>query len=93
MDAENQLVVESVYHETAAEALARGDTPLTAHKEAVIAASMLLSSLTGVGKRTGQAGRRGPRSETSERNDLAFSSQCPSGDFMSRMNRLSGGPS
>ena len=48
MDAENQLVVESVYHETAAEALARGDTPLTAHKEAVIAASMLLSSLTGV---------------------------------------------
>ncbi len=48
MDAKDQLVVESVYHETAAEALARGDTPLTAHKEAVIAASILLSSLTGV---------------------------------------------
>ena len=49
MDAKNKHVVESVYHETAAEALARGDTPLTAHKEAVITASMLLSSLTGVG--------------------------------------------
>lgn len=48
MDAKDQLVVESVYHETAAEALARGDTPLAAHKEAVIAASTLLSSLTGV---------------------------------------------
>lgn len=48
MDAKDQLVVESVYHETAAEALARGDTPLAAHIEAVIAASILLSSLIGV---------------------------------------------
>ena len=41
-------MIEDAYHEALGEAVARGVTLLNAHKEAVIAAGMLLSALTGV---------------------------------------------
>ena len=41
-------MIEDAYHEALGEAVSRGVTLLNAHKEAVIAAGMLLSALTGV---------------------------------------------
>lgn len=42
-----QRVVEETYHEAAEEAQGRGLSLLTAHKEGVVAATMLLVALTG----------------------------------------------
>ena len=41
-------MIEDAYHEALGEAITRSITLLNAHKEAVIAAGMLLSALTGV---------------------------------------------
>lgn len=42
-----QRVIEETYHEAAEEAHGRGLSLLTAHKEGVVAATMLLAALTG----------------------------------------------
>ena len=41
-------MIEDAYHEAIGEAVARGIGLLNAHKEAVVAAGMLLSALTGI---------------------------------------------
>ncbi len=41
-------MIEDAYHEAFAEAVSRGGSLLTAHKEAIIAAGMLLSALIGL---------------------------------------------
>lgn len=41
-------MVEIAYHETVDEAFERGASPLVAHKEGVVAASMLVSVMTGM---------------------------------------------
>ena len=43
-----QRVVEETYHEATDEAVQRGLSALTAHKEGIIAAAMLLSALKGL---------------------------------------------
>lgn len=48
MDASIRSLVDDAYHEAAEESLARGLSLLTAHKEAVVAAAMLLSAMTGL---------------------------------------------
>lgn len=48
MDASIRSLVDDAYHEAAQESLARGLSLLTAHKEAVVAAAMLLSAMTGL---------------------------------------------
>lgn len=48
MDASIRSLVGDAYHEAAEESLARGLSLLTAHKEAVVAAAMLLSAMTGL---------------------------------------------
>lgn len=48
MDAATRNMVEEAYHEAAEEAKVRGLSILAAHKEAVVAAAMLLSAMTGV---------------------------------------------
>lgn len=48
MDTATRQMVLDAYEEAAQEALDRGLSVLTAHKEAVIAAAMLLSAITGV---------------------------------------------
>lgn len=47
MDEATRTMVEEAYYEAASEAIARGLTALTAHKEAVVAAAMLLAALDG----------------------------------------------
>ncbi len=41
-------MIEDAYHEALGEAVGRGVSLLNAHKEAVVAAGMLLSALTGI---------------------------------------------
>ena len=48
MDAEVQTMIEEAYSETVAETLKRDESQITAHKEGVVAAAMLLSAVTGV---------------------------------------------
>lgn len=48
MDKINRAVVEGCYFETVKEALDHAQSPLTAHKEGVIAAAMMLAAITGV---------------------------------------------
>ena len=48
MDSATVRVVEETYHEAADEAMGRGLSTLTAHKEGVIAAAMLLAALKGI---------------------------------------------
>ncbi len=48
MDATTRRMIEDAYHEAIGEALGRGVTLLNAHKEAVTAAGMLLSALSGL---------------------------------------------
>ena len=48
MDTATQRVVEETYHEAVDEATDRGLSTLTAHKEGVIAAAMLLAALKGI---------------------------------------------
>ena len=48
MKPEIQNVIVKVYHETVSEAFARRASLLTAHKEGIIAATMLLAAITGV---------------------------------------------
>jgi len=48
MDASTQRMVEDIYHEAADEAVGRGGNLLTAHKEGVVAAAMMLAALLGV---------------------------------------------
>lgn len=48
VDTETRGMIEDAYHEAVQEAMARGASALNAHKEAVIAAAMLLSAMTGV---------------------------------------------
>ncbi|PWC42601.1 hypothetical protein TSO221_21510 [Azospirillum sp. TSO22-1] len=47
MDAATKHMVEDIYQEAAQEALRRGLSRLTSHKEGVVAAAMLLSAITG----------------------------------------------
>ena len=47
MDTSMVEMVEEAYFETVHEALGRAETPLTAHKEGVTAASMLLVAMSG----------------------------------------------
>lgn len=47
MDNATRTMVEEAYHEAVTESLGRGLSTLTAHKEGVTAAAMLLSALTG----------------------------------------------
>ncbi len=48
MKPEIQNVIVKVYHETVAEADAREASSMMAHKEGIIAATMLLAAITGV---------------------------------------------
>ena len=48
MDEATRRLVESTYFETVAEALKRGQTNLTAHKEGVTAAAMMLAAMTNI---------------------------------------------
>ena len=48
MDAATRQMIEDTYHEAIEEARGRGVSLLNAHKEAVVAAAMLLSALTSV---------------------------------------------
>ncbi|MEH6629309.1 MAG: hypothetical protein V7776_00690 [Halopseudomonas aestusnigri] len=48
MDIASKEMVEEAYFETVIEAKARSESLLTAHKEGVTAAAMLLAALTGV---------------------------------------------
>lgn len=48
MNDATQTMVEEAYQEAAREAISRGMSALTAHKEAVVAAAMLLSAVAGV---------------------------------------------
>lgn len=48
MKPEIEKVIVDVYLETVSESVARKASPLTAHKEGVTAAAMLLASMTGV---------------------------------------------
>jgi len=41
-------MIENIYFETVNEAFRHGATPLTAHKDGVIAAAMLFSAVTGI---------------------------------------------
>jgi len=46
---DNQIhMIEDIYFETVNEAFNHGATPLTEHKEGVIAAAMLFSAVTGI---------------------------------------------
>ncbi|WP_269423242.1 hypothetical protein [Kiloniella laminariae] len=47
MDLASKEMVEEAYFETVTEALARNESLLTAHKEGVTAAAMLLAAMTG----------------------------------------------
>ncbi len=47
MDDATRKLVESIYFETVAEAFGRGDSNLTAHKEGVTAAAMMLVAMSG----------------------------------------------
>ncbi|HYG86939.1 MAG TPA: hypothetical protein VD978_11835 [Azospirillum sp.] len=47
MDAATRHMVEDAYQEATQEALGRGLSRLTSHKEGVVAAAMLLSAITG----------------------------------------------
>ena len=48
MDDSMKRMVAEAYDETVSEAMAQGHPPETAHKEAITAAAMFLSSMTGV---------------------------------------------
>ena len=48
MKPEIQNVIVKVYHQTVSEAFDRKASSLTAHKEGIIAAAMLLAAITGV---------------------------------------------
>ncbi|HYD32728.1 MAG TPA: hypothetical protein VEB64_17945 [Azospirillaceae bacterium] len=48
MNEATRTMVEEAYHEAAREAMDRGMSALAAHKEAVVAAAMLLSAVAGV---------------------------------------------
>ncbi len=48
MDIASKEMVEEAYFETVTEAMTRNESLLTAHKEGVTAAAMLLAALTGV---------------------------------------------
>ena len=48
MKLEIQKIIVNVYYETVSESFAREASPLTAHKEGVTAAAMLLAAMTGV---------------------------------------------
>ncbi|WP_026261769.1 hypothetical protein [Kiloniella laminariae] len=47
MDLASKEMVEEAYFETVTEALSRSESLLTAHKEGVTAAAMLLAAMTG----------------------------------------------
>lgn len=47
MDGATRTMVEEAYHEAVRESAARGGSLLSAHKEGIVAAAMLLSALTG----------------------------------------------
>ena len=48
MEESTKLMLAEAYDETIAESFAQGRSPDVAHKEAVVAAAMFLSSLTGL---------------------------------------------
>lgn len=48
LDAKTERFVEETYHEASTEALERGESKLTAHKDGVVAAAMLLAALIGL---------------------------------------------
>lgn len=48
MDEGTRRLVEDAYHEAVQETVSRGQNRLTAHKEGVVAAAMLLSALEGL---------------------------------------------
>ena len=48
IDSQTEGFVEEAYHEASGEALHRGESKLTAHKEGVVAAAMLLAAMSGM---------------------------------------------
>lgn len=48
VEANNQYLVENTYSATVEETISRGGSLMDAHKEGVVAASMLLAAITGI---------------------------------------------
>ncbi len=48
LDSASKEMIEEAYFETVTEAMARDESLLTAHKEGVTAAAMLLAAMTGI---------------------------------------------